>query len=65
MGVTIRLPPVGCRSIELVHGKKNFLVIHALGNHMPLRNSKLYYVIFIHLYFKDEIVDKVLKRYHD
>jgi hypothetical protein len=29
MGVGVRLPPVGYRSIELVHGKKNFLTIRA------------------------------------
>jgi hypothetical protein len=33
MGVAVHLPLVGCRSIELVHGKKDYLVIHALGNH--------------------------------
>jgi hypothetical protein len=31
MGVAIRLPPVGCRPIKLVHGKKDFLMIRALG----------------------------------
>jgi hypothetical protein len=39
MGVAVRLPPVGCRSIELVHGKKDFLMIHALGDHELLLNS--------------------------
>jgi hypothetical protein len=29
MGVAIRLPPVGCWSIELVHSKKDFLTIPA------------------------------------
>jgi hypothetical protein len=29
MGVAIRLPPVGCWSIELVHSKKDFLMIPA------------------------------------
>jgi hypothetical protein len=33
MGVAICLPPVGCRSIELMRGKKDLLVIHALGDH--------------------------------
>jgi hypothetical protein len=39
MGVTIRLPPFSCHSIELVHGKKNFVAIHALDNHELLLNS--------------------------
>jgi hypothetical protein len=39
MGVAIRLPPVGCRSIELVCSKKDFLTIHALGDHELLLNS--------------------------
>jgi hypothetical protein len=39
MGVAIRLPPVGCCSIELVHSKKDFLAIHALGDHEFLLNS--------------------------
>jgi hypothetical protein len=33
MGVVVRLPPVGCYSIELVRSKKDFLVIRALGDH--------------------------------
>jgi hypothetical protein len=33
MGIAIRLPPVGCCPIELVHSKKDLLVIHALGDH--------------------------------
>jgi hypothetical protein len=39
MGVAVRLPPVGYCSIELVHGKKNFLAICALGDHELLLNS--------------------------
>jgi hypothetical protein len=39
IGVAVCVPPVGCYSIELVHGKKNFLVIHALGDHEFLLNS--------------------------
>jgi hypothetical protein len=39
MGVSLRLPPVGCCSIELVHSKKDFLAIHALGDHEFLLNS--------------------------
>jgi hypothetical protein len=39
MGVAVCLPPVGCHSKELVHGKKNFLTIHALGDHDLLLNS--------------------------
>jgi hypothetical protein len=35
----VRLPPVGCRSIELVRGKKDFLAICALGDHELLLNS--------------------------
>jgi hypothetical protein len=30
MGIAVRLPPIGCRSKELVCGKKNFLVTHSL-----------------------------------
>jgi hypothetical protein len=33
MGITVRLPPVGCCPIELVHSKKDLLVIRALGDH--------------------------------
>jgi hypothetical protein len=39
MGVVVRLPTVGCRSIELVRGKKGFLAIRALGDHELLLNS--------------------------
>jgi hypothetical protein len=39
MGVAVRLPPVGCCSIELVCSKKDFLVIHALGDHVFFLNS--------------------------
>jgi hypothetical protein len=39
MGVAICLPLVGGRSIELMHGKKDFLVIRALGNHKFFLNS--------------------------
>jgi hypothetical protein len=39
MGVAVRLPPVGCCSIELVRSKKDFLVIRALGDHEFLLNS--------------------------
>jgi hypothetical protein len=39
MGVAVRLPPVGCHSIELVRGEKDFLTIRALGNHELLLNS--------------------------
>jgi hypothetical protein len=39
MGVAVRLLPVGYCSIELVRSKKNFLVIHALGDHELLLNS--------------------------
>jgi hypothetical protein len=39
MGVTVCLLPVGCCSIELVHSKKDFLVIRALGDHEFLLNS--------------------------
>jgi hypothetical protein len=33
MGIAIRLPPVGCCPIGLVHSKKDLLVIRALGDH--------------------------------
>jgi hypothetical protein len=39
MGIAVCLPPVGCCSKELVHAKKNFLAIHALGDHELLLNS--------------------------
>jgi hypothetical protein len=39
MSVAIRLPLVGCRSIELVCSKKDFLAIRALGNHEFLLSS--------------------------
>jgi hypothetical protein len=38
MVVVVRLPPVGYRSMELVRGKKDFLVIRALGDHELLLN---------------------------
>jgi hypothetical protein len=41
MSVAIHLSPVGYCSIELVCSKKNFLVIHALGDHeFPLNSLK-------------------------
>jgi hypothetical protein len=39
MGVAARLPLVDCCSIELVHSKKDILVIRALGDHQLLLNS--------------------------
>jgi hypothetical protein len=39
MGVAVHPPLVGCCSIELVHGKKNFLTIHALGDHERILDS--------------------------
>jgi hypothetical protein len=39
MGVAVRLPPVGCCSIELVRSKKDFLMIRTLGDHEFLLNS--------------------------
>jgi hypothetical protein len=33
MGIVVRLPPVGCCSIELVHSKKVLLAISTLGDH--------------------------------
>jgi hypothetical protein len=39
IGVAVRLPPAGGRSIELVRDKKDFLVIRALGDHELLLNS--------------------------
>jgi hypothetical protein len=39
MGIAIHLPPVGYRSKELVRGKKNFLTICALVDHVLLLNS--------------------------
>jgi hypothetical protein len=39
MGVTVCLPPICCRTKELVRGKKNLLAISALGDHELLLNS--------------------------
>jgi hypothetical protein len=39
MDVTIRLPQISCHTKELVHGKKNFLMIRALGDHELLLNA--------------------------
>jgi hypothetical protein len=39
MGVTVSLPPISCCTKELEHGKKNFLTVHALGDHELLLNS--------------------------
>jgi hypothetical protein len=39
IGVTVYLPPICSHSKELVHSKKNLLVIHALGDHELLLNS--------------------------
>jgi hypothetical protein len=39
MGVALRLPLVGCHSVELVHDKKDILAIRALGDHELLLNS--------------------------
>jgi hypothetical protein len=39
MGIAVCLPPIGYYSKELVHGKKNFLTIRALGDHELLLNS--------------------------
>jgi hypothetical protein len=39
MGVTICLPPICCRTKELVRCKKNFVMIRALGDQELLLNS--------------------------
>jgi hypothetical protein len=39
MGVAVCLPQVGCCAIELVHSKKDFLVIRALSDHEFFLNS--------------------------
>jgi hypothetical protein len=39
MGVTVSFPLICCRTKELVRGKKNFLMILALGDHELLLNS--------------------------
>jgi hypothetical protein len=39
MGVTVRLPPIFYRTKELVRGKKNLLLIRALGDYELLLNS--------------------------
>jgi hypothetical protein len=39
MGVTVRLPPICCHTKELVRGKKNLLMIRALGDRELLLNS--------------------------
>jgi hypothetical protein len=33
VGIAVCLPPIHCHTKELVCGKKNFLAIHALGDH--------------------------------
>jgi hypothetical protein len=38
MGIAVRLSPVGCCPIELVHSKKDFLAIRALDDHEFLFN---------------------------
>jgi hypothetical protein len=38
MGIAVRLPPVGCCTIELVRNKKDLLMISALGDHEFLFN---------------------------
>jgi hypothetical protein len=47
MGVTVRLPPVGCCPIELVCSKKDLLTISALGEHEYLLNP-LKLILYIH-----------------
>jgi hypothetical protein len=39
MGVTVCLPPICCRTKELMRSKKNLLTIRALGDHNLLLNS--------------------------
>jgi hypothetical protein len=39
MVVIVRLPPICCRTKELVRGKKNLLMIRPLGDHDLLLNS--------------------------
>jgi hypothetical protein len=39
VGVAVHLPPICCRSKELVLNKKNLLAIRALDNHELLLNS--------------------------
>jgi hypothetical protein len=39
MGFTVCLPPICCRTKELVRSKKNLLAICALGDHELLLNS--------------------------
>jgi hypothetical protein len=38
MGFTVHLPPICCHTKELVRGKKNLLMICALGDHKLLLN---------------------------
>jgi hypothetical protein len=38
MGIAVRLPPIGCCPTELVHNKKDILMIRALGDHEFLFN---------------------------
>jgi hypothetical protein len=40
MGVTVSISPICCRIKKLVRGKKNLLVIRALGDHELLLNSR-------------------------
>jgi hypothetical protein len=39
MDVTVCLPQICCHTKELVRGKKNFLMIRALGDHELLLNT--------------------------
>jgi hypothetical protein len=39
MGITVRLPPICCRTKELMRGKKNLLTTCSLGDHELLLNS--------------------------
>jgi hypothetical protein len=47
VGVTVRLPPVGCGPIELVCRKKDLLAICALGDHEFLLDS-LKPIFYVH-----------------
>jgi hypothetical protein len=50
MGIIVRLPPVGCCAIELVHSKKDLLAIRALGDYEFLLDP-LEPIFYVHRVF--------------
>jgi hypothetical protein len=50
VSIAVHIPPIRCRPKELVCGKKNFLAIHALGDHelllYPLESILSFHGVF-------------------